>query len=238
MKKLILVGLVVLLGLSACGVLGSDETPADAAPVDIAATVDVVASTQVAQTFEALENLSTPTKEDVAPEPTITSSPTEEILPSETPTLAETETPDGTEAVDVTPDAESALPAETVTGTPDGTLTVTGTVEATATSIYPSPTSPIQVNQPPAHIPRFKIKIQNNTKYRVYISLQGVTEGGYHPITEYDLAPWEKTKFPIPEGRYTAIVYVGKDPMVESFGIHGNNEVTIVIEKERLKIDK
>ncbi len=258
MKKIVFVGLVVLLSLSACvpDLLNSGSQDAPAAPVDIAATVDAAASTQVAQTFEAL-SLATPTMEVPITEPRVEEASvtaTETVLPSEALTLETTETPDGTlpaetetETLDGTFPAETAtampvctFPEECVTATPDGTLVSreTATPEVTATSIYPSPTSPISINQPPDYIPRYKIKIVNNTKVRVYISLQGVTEGGYRPIIEYDLDPWEKAKFPIPEGKYTAIVYVGKDPMVAYFGVHSNNTITIIIDKDKIKIDK
>ena len=247
MNKVILIGLVILLSLSACS--STDAVPAEA--IDIAATVDAAANTKVAATFAALSVSATEDASVALELDEATATATEVILPSETPTLepsptateAETEsaTPDGilsTEGAPATP--AGTLPAETATIDPDGTLvvTATGTLEAVATSIYPSPTSPISVNMPPDSIPRYKIKIINNTKVKVYISLQGVTEGGYHPIIEYDFDPWEKARFPIPEGKYTAIVYVGKDPMVGTFSIHSNNSIDIIIEKDKLKIKK
>lgn len=237
MKKTLLVGAIVLLSLSACVPsflnTGAEEAPAEA--VDIAATVDTEASTQAAQTLVAL---ATPTLEPPTEEPTATA--TETTIPTETATATLTETPDGT------------IPAETATETPDGTETVlpaesetaslvateTGTPAATATSVYPSPTSPISVNMPPAGYPSYKIKIVNDTKYRVYISLHGATEDGYKPIIEYDLAPWQRVKLTIPEGHYNAIVYVGKDPMTGSFSVHTNNTVEIIINKDKLKINK
>ena len=234
MKKIVLIGLVLLFSLSACvpDFLNSDLPDAPTESVDLAATVDIVAKTQVAQTFAVLN---TPTMEEATAEPPAEEVPataTETILPSETPTLEATET------ASVTPDG--TLLAETATETPDGTLiaTATGTLEATATSIYPSPTSPISVGDPPPSVPRYKIKIINHTKYRAYISLQGVTVGDYHPIIEYDFYPWERTKFPIPEGRYTAVVYIGKDPLVAYFGIHSSNTITIIIKEDKIEIEK
>ena len=176
--------------------------------------------------------------EDPTDEPTSTVTATEELPPTETPTA--TETPDGTllaETATETPDG--TLPAETATETPDGTLPAeTATLEITATSIYPSPTSPISINQPPDSVPRYKISVENDTKVRVYISLQGSTEGGYNPIIEYDLAPWQRIKLSIPEGYYAAVVYVGKDPMIDYFAVHSNNSITIVINKDSIKIKK
>jgi hypothetical protein len=230
MKKNVLIGIIVLLSLSACvpDFLSSGSQVAPVESVDIEATVDAAASTQAVQTFAAL---ATPTMEDVSTESTIekttaTATATEELLPTETLTATMTETPDGT-------------PTETATETPDGTLPAeTATIEATATSIFPSPTSPIYANEVPDYIPRFKVKVRNNTNVRVYISLQGSTVGGYNPIVEYDLTPWQKVKLVVPEGRYAIIVYVGSDPMVEYIGVHSNNSVEITIKKDSLKVTK
>ncbi len=232
MKKMIVLTLAMLFSLSACvpTFLKSDSQDTPAAPVDIAATVDAAASTQVAQTFEALAALATPTMEVPTAEPstdeaTATAIETTE-LPSETPTLEEPQTPEGT------------LPAETETSDETLVPTATATLEATATSIYPSPTSPISIQLPPDYIPRYEISIINKTKGKIYISLQGVTVDDYHPIIEYDLKAGGQTTIAIPEGTYTAIVYVGKEPMVDYFSIHGSNEITIFIERDELRIKK
>jgi hypothetical protein len=238
-KKTLVIALVILFSLSACIPdflqSGTQDEPEEA--VDIAATV---MNTEVAQTFEALD---TPT----LVEATFTASPTETMLPSETATEFATntatfeasETPTGTLATDIaslTPDG--TLPAETATE-PEGTIspTVTGTLEAEATSIYPSATSPISINQPPASVPRYKISVENKTKGKVYISLQGVTEGGYRPIIEYDIPAGGKANFKIPEGQYTAVVYVGKEPMIGYFGIHAHG-VNIIITRDKIQIKK
>ena len=230
MKKFLLLALwiVILLSLSACVpdfLKPEQDTPAES--VDLVATADILASTQAAQTFEAL---ATPTMEPptaVPPTETLSVTATEEPAPTETATATATATESATE----TPD--STLPAGTETVTPE----VTGTPEATATSIYPSPTSPISVGEPPDSVPRYKVKVINYTKYRAYISLQGVTVGNYHPIIEYELYPWVNVRFPIPEGQYTAVVYVGKEPLIAYFGIHQSG-LTITIKKDKITIEK
>ncbi len=247
MKKIIFLGLMVLLSLSACSTdfLNSDSPEAPPAEeIDIEATIDSAASTKAVQTVNALEALATPTI-SAALEIEETATATETSTQTETATAEATETP---ETVTETPDG--TLPAETATQTPEGTLTstetpdgtpataTTGTQEVTATSIYPSPTSPISAGYVPDYIPRFKVKVRNNTKVRVYISLQGVTVGGYTPVVEYDLAPWQKTKMTVPEGRYAIIVYVGKEPMIEYIGVHSSNTVEITIYKDYLKVEK
>ena len=235
MKKVFLFAFVALFSLSAC-VPDFLNQGAPSEAVDIDATVDAAASTQAVQTVAALV---TPTMEDAAEleleaSPTVTVTATVTETPPPTETSTPTETPDGTE------ESMTGTPGTpTKTSTPDGTTTpATATVTVTETSAIPSPTSPISVNEPPDYIPRYKIKVRNNTKVRVYISLQGSTEGGYHPIVEYDLAPWQRVKLTVPEGYYAVIVYVGKDPMIEYVGIHSNNTVEIEIRKEDIKIAK
>ena len=239
MKKIIFVGALILLSLSACVPdflnPSSDDAPAPA--VDIAATVENAANTQVAQTLDAFVALATPTLESPTDEPTAPA--TEVVSFTETGTATLTETPDGTPVITETPDG--TLTAETATETSDGTLpaeTATATLAITATSVYPSPTSPISINEPPASVPRYKIKVENKTKGRVYISLQGSTEGGYNPIIEYDLASKERVILTIPEGKYASIVYVGNDPMINYFGVYKNNGVSIVISRDKVKVEK
>jgi len=239
MKKILFVGALVLFSLSACvpDFLNSSSEAATAAPIDVMATVEDAANTQAAQTLDAIAALATPTLESPTAEPTAPA--TEVVSFTETATSTLTETPDGTLTTTETPDG--TLPAETATKTPDGTLpavTTTATLDITATSVFPSPTSPISINEPPASVPRHKINVENSTKVRVYISLQGSTEGGYNPIIEYDLAPRERVKLTVPEGNYASIVYVGKDPMINYFGVYKNNSVTIDISKDNVKVSK
>ena len=229
MKKILFFGFIVLFSLSACvpDFLNPDS-PAE--EVDIVTTVEAEANTQVAQTFEALNTptiiaFSTNTKEATA-----TIAPTETKIPTATDaataTTEATETPTGT------------LATETASTTPDGTLPAeTETLTVTETSIYPPPTSPISINEPPDSVPRHKITVINKTKGKVYISLQGVTEGDYHPIIEYDIPAHGKAKFKIPEGKYAAIVYVGKDPMIAYFRIRSDN-ITIIIKRDQIQIEK
>lgn len=237
MKKILFAGALVLLSLSACvpDFLNPGSGDATSAPVDVVATVEEAANTQVAQTLDAIAALATSMLESPTDEPTAT----EVVSSTETATATLTETPDGTLTPTETPDG--TLPAETATETPEGTLpagTATATREITATSVFPSPTSPISINEPPASVPRYKIDVKNTTKVRVYISLQGSTVGGYNPIIEYDLAPRERIKLTIPEGNYASIVYVGKDPMINYFVVHKNNSITIVISKDKVKVEK
>jgi hypothetical protein len=225
MKKTILVVAILFLALSACvpDFLNTGAQDAPVTEVDVAATVDTAASTQAVQTFEAL---ATPTLEPIMEEAPATA--TETSAPTETATATITETPDGTPSTEtITPTADSAT-----------TPTETSTPVATATSVYPSPTSPISINLPPVdEVPRHKVEVTNNTKGPVYISLHGSTEGGYHPIIEYDIPRWSKVKISVPEGYYSVIVYVGADPMTDYVGILKSG-VSITIKPDELKINK
>ncbi len=234
MKKTILVAAILFLALSACvpDFLNTGAQDAPVAEVDVAATVDAAASTHAVQTFEAL---ATPTLEPVMEEAPATVTKTS--APTETATATSTETPDGTPGTE-TP--EGTQPAEDAIVTPDETVipTETSAPAATATSVYPSPTSPISINLPPIdEVPRHKIRVTNNTKGNVYISLHGSTEGGYKPIIEYDIPRWSKVKITVPEGYYTVIVYVGADPMTGYVGIYKAG-VEITIKPDELKIVK
>ncbi len=234
MKKVFFIALILLFGLSACvpDFLNSETQDAPAEAVDIAATVDAAASTQAVQTFEALP---TPTMEEPTAEPPMdeaTATFTETATPSETATVEITETLDGTQVAETgTPTPEGTLPAETATKTLEVTPEPTATVEITATS-------PVSINEPPASVPRHKIKVRNNTKVRTFISLHGSTEGGYKPIIEYDLAPWQKVKIVVPEGYYTVVVYVGSDPIYGHVAVRSSNTVEITINKDDIKIAK
>ena len=240
MKKIFLVAVIALFSLSACvpGFLGggAEEAPA-IEPVNIDATVDAGSSTMAAQTMAALdaEAQATPTMEPEPPTEEPTATATETVAPTEETTATPTETPAGTEESD---DAESS---DEATATPEETATpeFTETPAPTATSVYPSPTSPIAINLPPADlVPRHRIEVKNTTKGKVYISLQGSSEGGYKPIIEYDIPRNTTVKFEVPEGYYTIVVYVGKEPMIAYTGIYKSNALRIVIHRDELILDK
>ncbi len=234
MKKFFPVAVIALFSLSACvpGLLGggAEEAPA-AEAVDIAATVDAESSTQAVQTLAAL---ATPTMEPPTPTEELPATATETLTPTEEVTATLTETENAV-TVTETPGSESADAATETTATP----TETSTPAVTATSVYPSPTSPIAINLPPESlVPRHRIEVRNKTKGPVYISLQGTSEGGYKPIIEYDIPRFATVKFEVPEGYYTVVVYVGKDPMIGYTVVNGHNQVSIIINRDEIKIEK
>ena len=267
MKKSLFVALIVVFSLSACvpSFLGggaeeapavdAEEAPAVASEVDVEGTADAVASTQAAQTLAAVdaeaeeEALATPTLAPTdPPSPTAT-----EELPTSTPETTET-TVDTEDDTAETPEAESTEAADMeegadeATATPEGTATAieitetvvfTETPAPTATSVYPSATSPIAIFMPPEDlVPRFPIHVKNTTKGKVYISLQGKTAYDYTPVIEYDIPRFTTVRIRVPEGMYNVVVYVGKEPMVDYVRINRPNEVRIVIRKNELKIER
>lgn len=241
MKKIFLLAVIALFSVSACvpEFLGGGAEKAPAAePVDIAATVDAAASTQAIETLAAL---ATPTMEAPMPTDEPTATATETLAPTEEAAATLTENPNATpteEGSTETPEGESAN-GETATPEATATITKTSTPTTVATSVYPSPTSPISINLPPESlVPRHKIEVRNTTKGPVYISLQGSTEGGYKPIIEYDIPRSATVKFEVPEGYYAVVVYVGKYPMVGYIGIYKNNQVSITIHQDSIKIEK
>ena len=229
MKKLILLGIIVLLSLSACvpDFLKPDspDAPAESNSVEDAAPVDA-ATTEVAETFEAL------------------ASPTIESIPTDIPPATEIEESiPATEAATIEATvAPTEIIAATITLTPDESAppaeTATETLAPIATSIYASPTSPVSVGMPPDDIPRYKIRVISEVKGISAVSFHGITAGGYHPIIEYHLSPWEKATILLPEGDYTAIVYIRNTPFYAYFNIHKNNKFTLIIKKDKIKLEK
>ena len=228
MKKLILLGIIVLLSLSACvpDFLKSNSTDASPESVNSAATTEAENGAQAAQTFEALAS---PTIESVPTDIPPATEIEESIPATEAATIEATVV--STEIIAATATltpAESTPPAETATET----------LVPIATSIYASPTSPVSVGMPPDDIPRYKIRVISEVKGISAVSFHGITDGGYHPIIEYHLSPWEKATILLPEGDYTAIVYIRNTPFYAYFSIHKNNKFTLIIKKDKIKLEK
>ncbi len=262
MKKNILLAVLVLFTLSACAGLGggAEEPPAADAPVaeavDVNATVDAEASTQAAQTMAALDAAvqATPTLEPATPTEEMPATATEAAAPTEEMTATPAEeaeadpeaTPEADDAeLTATPEGDETPAADddaTATPTLEATATemaMTATPGATATSVYPSPTSPIAINMPPQNLVGYRpVEIRNTLKGKVYISFQGVTEYDYRPVIEYDLPGFAKVRIHVPQGEYKIVVYVGKDPMIDYVTINKNTSLVITIRKDSLRIEK
>lgn len=259
MKKSLLVAVLVLFSLTACtGIFGGgEEAPAVEAPaaeaVDINATVDAEASTQAAQTMDALDAAAaeemakaTPTLVPATPTQEMPATATETLAPTEETTATPDEKAEAATEEDVTPTVEGAEPSATEEVSATATLAATATESvmtatpgATATSVYPSPTSPIAINMPPENLVGYRpVEIRNMLKGRVYISFQGVTEYDYRPVIEYDLAGFKKVRIHVPQGEYKIVVYVGKNPMIDYVTINKNTNLVITIRKNSLRIEK
>jgi hypothetical protein len=250
MKKSFLIAVLVLFSLSACipsFLGGGEEAPAPEAPaadmVDINATVDAEASTQAAQTMSALDEVpeATPTLEPATP--------TEEAPATATETLAPTEESTATPTADAEAEAETEADAEgtpetdlaTATGTMSVTATeaITQTPAPTATSVYPSPTSPVAINMPPESlVPYRAVEVKNTLKGKVYISMQGITAYDYRPVIEYDIPAFAKVRFRVPIGDYKIVVYVVNEPLTRHITINKGTNLRIKIYRHEFTVDK
>jgi hypothetical protein len=247
MKKIFLVAVIALFALSACvpAFLGGGEEETASAPeaVDINATVDTEASTQAAQTMSALDfALATQTLEPATPTDAPLATATEALVEEATGTATTDVQETSTIEVDLTgtPDpATTATTEESLTLVATATAAMTGTPAPTATSVYPSPTSPIAILMPPESlVPYRQIEVVNKTKGKVYISLQGFTEYDYTPVIEYDIPRFATVKYRIPDGYYKIVVYVGKEPMIDYVTVTKNTSLRIIIRRNELQVEK
>jgi len=232
-KKFLLLSLVLALTLRACDLsflngAKSAAPAATAAPsplADLAGTAEALAATQASETPVSL---STPTMLPPTETPTPTLEPTEAI-PTATATFTATPTMTLTPFL-VTETATPLSVTETSTPTP---VPTTG---ATATATQPFPTAPIIINTVPPGYPKGSVDLVNKTNGVIYVSLQGNVENLYHPIQEYEVPRHRTVKTKAPQGDYTVVVYVGKEPMVGYFGLHNRSGVTITIYDDKIEI--
>jgi hypothetical protein len=186
--------------------------------------------------------------------PTDTNIPTntpEVLTPTETPTQAtSTETQNsvlltltatlGTGTVSANSDpsliaASTGSPTVTVTGTVPSTLTFTPSAVAIVNGLTPTETPhPLFAGTQPPYLPFGHIELTNKSKTDVYISMRCVTKEGYVTIIEYPVESFVAAKGPA--GRYTYVVWVGGRKIDGSFSLARNQDLSIVIFKDRVTI--
>jgi hypothetical protein len=88
---------------------------------------------------------------------------------------------------------------------------------------------------PPANRPYIYASLINKAQRQVYISLQVVTDQGY-TIIEYPVKRIVNIKIPV--GSYTYVVWVGGRQIVGYFKVSKNDEVSILIYKDKVIINK
>jgi hypothetical protein len=222
MKKTIIPGVIVALILGACvlpaiPVPDTGSTPSPGPTADVAGTVDAMLKTVVAQTLTA--------------QPTVTSAPpTEMLVATETPiTFVESSPIPG---ITYTPSVTSTTLPDLTTTPADATSTATLAAANPTTSIA-TLTIRTYGTLPPA-VPSSDITLINKSKTQAYISLQVTTIDDRYAILEYPVVGTVNVKAPL--GYYLYVAWVGGNKMVGNFRLHGNEDLSITLYKDKVVI--
>ena len=227
MKKTVVVfGLIVALVLGACSQLpGFTPTPGTGPTVDSAATSDALFKTAVAQTLTA--------------QPTVTSTSVPNtatpVIPAASPTLVSSDTPvaSATSATDLTTTPVTATSGVTTATPVPANVTATPTlVTGQITAIWT-----LAVRKygtlPPA-VPFSDVTLVNKAKTEAYISLQVTMPDGKYSILEYPVEGSVKIQAPV--GSYLYVAWVGGNKMVGNFRLHNNDDLSIILYKDKIVI--
>ena len=198
-------------------------TPAPATPtppvVDNAGTAESMLKTAVAQTLAVLPT-DTPLSAVSSATSTFTSAP--EALPTETDTMTAT-----LAAVDPTLVVPTGT-FEAVTGTPVPDNLPVGSATTTHT-----PAVLTYGTLPPA-VPFAYVTLVNRAKTQAYISLQVVTAEGGPTIIEYPIRGRIKIQAPI--GQYLYVAWVGGRKIVGEFRLHHEDDLEILLYRDRIEV--
>jgi hypothetical protein len=223
MKRTVILASIIALALGACVLPAipspnTGSTPNTGPTVDVAGSADAVLETAVAQTLTA--------------QPTITSAP-----PTGTPiTFVESSpVPAATGSATTTftsiPDL-TTRPATATSGPADATSTAT-LAAANPATLIPTLTIRTYGTLPPA-VPSSDIRLINKSKTQAYISLQVTSPDGRYAIIEYPVTGTITIKAPL--GSYLYVAWVGGNKMVGNFRLHGNEELSITLYKDKVVI--
>jgi hypothetical protein len=217
-KTVVVLSSIFVLLLGACSQIpGFTPTPGTGPTVDSAATSDALFKTAVAQTLTA--------------QPTLTSVPATPtaVIPVASATLVATDTPPATATgvanLTTTPVTATTVPTANVTAT--ATL-VTGQVTAIWTLAIRT-----YGTLPPA-VPFSQVTLVNKAKTEAYISLQVTMPDGKYSIIEYPVEGSVKIQAPI--GSYLYVAWVGGNKMVGNFKLHNNDDLSIILYKDKVVI--
>lgn len=214
MKKFVFISAVAVI-IGAC-VLPVTFTPApNPSPVvDTGATAEAIMKTAVVQTLTAQPttpsapsvSTATPT---INPEAAETATETSTMVPEPTSTIAT-----GTFEVPTSTDVPSTIPVGAATSTLTPGVLTYGTL-------------------PPA-VPFSHVTLINRARTQAYISLQVVTAEGGPTIIEYPVSGQIKIKAPI--GHYLYVAWVGGRKMVGEFRLHRDEDLTVILYRDRIEI--
>jgi len=222
-KTVVVLGSIFSLLLGACLPI-FNSTPGPGPTVDAAGTSDALFKTAVAQTLTAQPTL--------PPVAFVTSTAVVSVAsPTSPATLAPTEIQSFTPLPDLTTTpATATLGPATPTGVAaNGTPTL---VPGQVTAIW---TLAIRKygTLPPA-VPFTRVNLVNKANAEAYISLQVTMNDGKYSIIEY---PVEGTiRIDAPVGSYLYVAWVGGNKMVGNFRLHQNDEVSIILYKDKVVI--
>jgi hypothetical protein len=228
-KKTIILGAIVAFALEACVLPAipapdTGSTPNTGPTADVAGTVDTMLKTVVAQTLTA--------------QPTVTSAPpTDTPVATDTPItfLESSPVPGTTDTPPATLTTLSDLTTTPVTATPgpaDATFTAT-LAAANPATLIPTLTIRTYGTLPPA-VPSSDIRLINKSKTQAYISLQVTSIDDRYAILEYPVVGTVNIKAPL--GYYLYVAWVGGNKMVGNFRLHGNEDLSITLYKDKVVI--
>ena len=216
---LVLVSLAFLVG--ACQGVPIPTLPSGPT-VDSAATSDSLFKTAVAQTLTAQSTATSPVMTETATLPV--ESP---VLPAtDTPVASESETPTPTLVVDLTTTPATATEGAAPTG---------ATPTLAAGQVTPIWTLAIRTygTLPPA-VPSSLITLVNRANTEAYISLQVTMPDGQYSILEYPVEGRVEVRAPV--GSYLYVAWVGGRKMVGEFRLHGNEDLTITLFRDKVEV--
>jgi hypothetical protein len=223
-KTVVVLSSIFALLLGACSQIpGFTPTPGTGPTVDSAATSDALFKTAVAQTLTA--------------QPTVTSVPATPtaVIPVASPTLVATDTPPATPTAvtNLTTTPVTATSGAVTTTVPPANVTATATlVTGQVTAIW---TLAIRTygTLPPA-VPFSQVTLVNKAKTEAYISLQVTMPDGKYSIIEYPVEGSVKIQAPV--GSYLYVAWVGGNKMVGNFRLHHNDDLSIILYKDKVVI--
>jgi hypothetical protein len=154
------------------------------------------------------------------------------IAPTSSPTATLTFTP----IPSLTPTAvvETALtPGAGATGSPAASFTpvVLGTLQATGTATL---VEPISLDKLPPDTVYKRVRIDNESRAQMDISLHCTTHQGLHTILEYTNV--RNLTIEAPEGDYVYVVYVGGRQIVGTFSLRHVPSVYITVYKDHVTV--
>jgi hypothetical protein len=223
MKKSAILASIISLTLGACMLPAipdpnNGSTPNTGSTVDVAGTADAVLETAVAQTL---------TVQPTAPFAPPTDTPITFVESSPVPAAT------GSATTTLTSIAGPTTTPATATSGPAGATTTATLAAANPATLIPTLTIRTYGTLPPA-VPSSDIRLINKSKAQAYISLQVTSPDGRYAILEYPVTGIITIQAPL--GSYLYVAWVGGNKMVGNFRLHGNEELSITLYKDKVVI--